>query len=119
MSAKRLSMRKVKEVLRLKWLCGLSHRQIAKSCSIGRTTVSEYLRRAKEAGLSWPLPEGMDEASLDRLLFPSAPSAARAPRMPAFVASVPPGKAVTSVPPDSAGKMRELDKVGLGNLPRR
>lgn len=73
MSAKRLSMRKVKEVLRLKWLCGLSHRQIAKSCSIGRTTVSEYLRRAKEAGLTWPLPEGMDEGVLDRLLFPAPP----------------------------------------------
>ena len=80
MSAKRLSMRKVKEVLRLKLVCGLSHRQIAKSCSIGRTTVYEYLRRAKEAGLSWPLPVGMDETSLDRLLFPPAssiPSGAR------------------------------------------
>ena len=44
-----------------------------KVASIGRTTVSEYLRRAKEADLSWPLPEGMDEAGLDRLLFPSAP----------------------------------------------
>ena len=62
MSAKRLSMRKVKEVLRLKWLCGLSHRQIAESCSIGRTTVSEYLRRAKVAGLSMPSGKGQDKA---------------------------------------------------------
>jgi transposase len=67
-------MRKVKEVLRLKWLCGLSNRQIAKGCSIGRTTVAEYVRRAKEAGLSWPLAEGMDEAELNRLLFPPPPS---------------------------------------------
>lgn len=70
MSAKRLSMRKIKEVLRLKWECGLSDRRIAHSCSIGKTTVGEYLRRAKEAGLDWPLPEGIDEVELDRRLFP-------------------------------------------------
>jgi transposase len=75
MSAKRLSMRKAKEVLRLKWESGLSSRKIAKSCSIARATVAEYLRRAKDAGLSWPLPSGMDEAELDQRLFPSSPSA--------------------------------------------
>ncbi|WP_144079850.1 helix-turn-helix domain-containing protein, partial [Haliea salexigens] len=45
MPAKRLSMRKIKEVLRLKWAQGLSNRQIATACGIGRPTVSEYLRR--------------------------------------------------------------------------
>lgn len=74
MSRKRLSMRKVNEVLRLKWSCGLSKREIAKSCSISRSTVSEYLRRADEAGISWPLPEGLSEGDLDRLLFPPPPS---------------------------------------------
>jgi len=34
MPAKRLSMRKIKEVLRLKWTQGLSNRQIAKACGI-------------------------------------------------------------------------------------
>jgi transposase len=63
-------MRKVKEVLRLKWGCGLSQRQIARSCGMGRPTVAEYIRRAEEAGLSWPLPEGLDEAALERRLFP-------------------------------------------------
>jgi transposase len=63
-------MRKVKEVLRLKWGCGLSHRQIAKSCGIARPTVAEYIRRAEDTGLSWPLPEELDEAALERLLFP-------------------------------------------------
>jgi len=65
-------MRKVKEVLRLKWACGLSKRKIAASCRIGRATVSEYLRRAEAAGLNWPLPEGLDEAALERRLFPVA-----------------------------------------------
>lgn len=72
MSGKRLSMRTIKEVLRLKLACGLSDRQIARSCSIGRATVREYLRRTEEAGLNWPLPEGMDDSQLDALLFPAA-----------------------------------------------
>jgi len=56
----RLSMRKIKEVLRLKLEQGLTNRAIARSCSIGRATVGEYLRQATAAGLSWPLPEGLD-----------------------------------------------------------
>ena len=66
-------MRKIKEVLRLKWVSGLSNRQIAASCGIGRPTVSEYLRRAELAGLRWPLPDDLDEARLERLLFPPPP----------------------------------------------
>ena len=71
MPAKRLSMRKIKEILRLKHEVGLSVRRIARSCSVSRSTVSEYLSRASAAGLSWPLGDGMDEASLERLLFSS------------------------------------------------
>jgi transposase len=67
-------MRKVKEVLRLRWANGFSDRQIAHSCGIARSTVAEYLRRAEAAGLTWPLPEGLDEASLEQRLF--APSGA-------------------------------------------
>lgn len=73
MSGMRLSMRTIKEVLRLKWTCALSDRQIAKRCSIGRATIGDYLRRAEKAGLSWPLPEGMDDSQLDALMFPIAP----------------------------------------------
>ena len=73
MPAKRLSMRKIREVLRLKWGNGMSNRRIAASSGIGRPTVSEYLRRAEEAGLSWPLPDDLDDARLERLLFPPAP----------------------------------------------
>ena len=73
MPGKRLSMRKIKEVLRLRFDVGLSGRQIARSCGMGRTTVREYLWRAKRAGVCWPLPEGMGEAALEALLFPPAP----------------------------------------------
>lgn len=71
MARKRLSMRKIKEILRLKWESGLSNRAIARACSVGRETVREYLSRASEAGLSWPLPEGLSDEALERLLFPS------------------------------------------------
>jgi len=74
MPAKRLSMRKIKEILRLRYEVGLSNRQIARSCSMGRTAVADYLRRAAAAGFSWPLPEGMDETRVERLLFPPPPS---------------------------------------------
>jgi len=67
-------MRKIKEVLRLKWAKGLSNRQIARICGIGRPTVAEYLRRAGEAGLTWPLPAGLDEVVLERRLFPPPPA---------------------------------------------
>lgn len=67
-------MRKIKEVLRLKWDKGLSNRQIAACCGISRPTVSEYLRRFSEAGLSWPLPAEVDETRLEQQLFPAPPA---------------------------------------------
>ena len=65
-------MRTIKEVLRLKWSCNLGRRAIAKSCGIAKSTVIEYLRRAERAGLSWPLPEELDDPALplEHLLFP-------------------------------------------------
>jgi len=70
MAQKRLSMRKIKEILRLKWGSGLSNRAIARACSIGRETVRDCLERALEAGVSWPLPEGLSEEDLEHQLFP-------------------------------------------------
>ncbi len=74
MPAQRLSMRKIKEVLRLCWANGLSKRKAARSCGISRPAVDEYLRRAETAGLSWPLPAELDDGTLERLLFPTAPT---------------------------------------------
>ncbi|HZU15985.1 MAG TPA: IS21 family transposase [Candidatus Dormibacteraeota bacterium] len=64
-------MRKITEVLRLA-AQGRSNRDIATSVDIARSTVTEYLRRAAEAGLSWPLPEDMDAEALEAALFPAA-----------------------------------------------
>ena len=77
MPQKGLSMRKVKEVLRLRFDLGLRQDQIARSCSIGQATVHRYLERAAAAGLSWPLPEDCDDRRLNELLFPSRPSRPR------------------------------------------
>src|SRR3972149_1643506 len=74
MAAKRLSMRKIREILRLKQELGLPHRSIARSLHIAVGTVSEYLAKAKERGLSWPLPEELSEAELEARLFPPPPS---------------------------------------------
>src|SRR5712692_10684460 len=68
MPAQRLAMRQVREVLRLQWTGGLSDRQIAHSLGISRPTIAEYVRRAQDAGLTWPLPETLDETALERRL---------------------------------------------------
>ncbi len=63
-------MRKIRDILRLKWMSQLSNRDIAKSCSTSRSTVAGCLERASSAGLSWPLPESLDDTVLERLLYP-------------------------------------------------
>ena len=73
MAQERLSMRKTREILRLKFECGLSARKIARSCKVARSTVAECLERAGTAGLSWPLPEGLDDERLDALFYPPPP----------------------------------------------
>jgi len=72
-------MRKIKEVLRLKFESGLGQRQIARSCGIGQATVAEYLKRAHAAGVGWPLPEGWDENRLEQTIFGSR--AQRSPQL--------------------------------------
>ena len=77
MPQERLSMRKISEILRLKYGQKLSTRQIAKSCGVGKSTVSSYLSRAERAGIAWPLPEGMTEEKVHALLFPSLTTASQ------------------------------------------
>jgi len=73
MAARRLSMRKIKEVLRLHYEKGLSAREIARSLDIGRGTIRNYLLRVEQVGLSWPLPPEIDETTLEHRLFPTIP----------------------------------------------
>lgn len=72
MPAERLSMRKVREVLRLKHALGMSYRKISAATGVGKTQAAEYVLRAAAAGISWPVSDGIDDVELDRRLFPAA-----------------------------------------------
>jgi transposase len=78
MPAERLPMRKIREVLRLKYVCGTSERIIARSVGIGRTAVGEYIRCAAVIGITWPIPEDLDDTARERKLF--APAGYNPPR---------------------------------------
>jgi transposase len=68
-------MRKIREVLRLRYCSKASRREIALSVGLARSTVAEYFYRSDVAGLNWPLPNEVSDEDLERLLFPPAPSA--------------------------------------------
>jgi transposase len=70
MPVTRISMRQIKEVLRLKHAARLSHRQIARALRLSLGVVSKYLSAAERAGLAWPLPDAMDDTALERALWP-------------------------------------------------
>jgi hypothetical protein len=70
MANMRLSMRKIKDVLRLTHDVHLNTRQVALSLNIRRSTVTNYQERAQKAELSWPLPEDLTEEALEQKLFP-------------------------------------------------
>jgi len=73
-------MRKVREVLRLKHTLGMSLRQISEATGVGKTVIGEYVRRAGVIGITWPVPEEIDDAELERRLFPVAGDRTAAPR---------------------------------------
>ena len=70
MPAERLSMRKIRELLRLRLENRLPQRSIAESLGLSQGAISTYLSRARAAGIGWPIPEELDDAQLEALLFP-------------------------------------------------
>ncbi len=70
MGKRRLSMRKIREVLKLKLGGGLSDRQVAGALGISPATVGDLVRRASAAGITWPLAEDMGDDALEALLYP-------------------------------------------------
>jgi transposase len=70
MANTRLSMRKIKDVLRLTHDGHLNTQQVALSLNISRSTVKNYQERAHKAGLSWPLSDDLTEEALEQKLFP-------------------------------------------------
>ena len=67
-------MRNAREVLRLRIGSGLSVRQVASSCGVSISTISEYEKRFRQSGLAWPLPETLDDVALERVLRSGQPS---------------------------------------------
>jgi len=90
-------MRRIREVLRQRWECGLSERTVASSCSLARSTVAKYVQRAQAAGLSWPLPEGLTDEELERRLFPAES----------------PAETGAAIVPDWADVHRQLSRKGM------
>src|SRR4051812_4572898 len=76
MPGERVSMRKIREVLRLRCAQRLSQRAIGQSLRLSVGAVNTYLSRARMAGLGWPLPAEFDDAQLERLLYPPPPTVA-------------------------------------------
>ena len=71
MPARRLPMRKTKEILRLAQETDLTNRQIARSVKVSPTTVADCIRRAEEAGLVWPFDVcDIDDGVIEELLYP-------------------------------------------------
>ena len=70
MGAERLSMRKIREILRLRFEFGLSHEQIARSVNVAKGTVNNYLYRARHAGLDWRQAQEYDDGKIEEVLFP-------------------------------------------------
>jgi len=64
-------LRKIKEVLRLKYDCGISEREIARSCQVSRSTVADYIRRAAAAKLNWTEASSLTQTQLEERLFPN------------------------------------------------
>ena len=79
MPAERSSMRKIREVLRLR-AQGWSDREVARSVNVARTTVRRIRARAEAAGLTWPLPEDLTESAMEALLYPPPPPPGLYPR---------------------------------------
>src|ERR1700681_2876858 len=72
MPAERTTMRQVREVLRLRFVGGVSTREIARRIGVAASTVRATVKRFQAAGLSWPLPEELTDAALEARLFPDA-----------------------------------------------
>jgi len=84
MANTRLPMRKIKDVLRLKFDSKLSQRDIAAGLGLAHSTVGDYLDRFRKSGLPWPIPADLTDVALDARLFPPIPDAGTPRPLPDF-----------------------------------
>ena len=89
-------MRKIRDVLRYRHSAGLSLDAIARSLNLSKGVVAKYVRLAHAAGLTWPLPDDLDDAGLEKLLYRQVTA-----REPTFAE------------PDYAGVHQELKRKGV------
>ena len=69
---KKTNMIDCRDIIKLRFDLGLTHRQIASSTGVAIGTVANVLKRVTEAGLGhWPLPKDLDETALRARLYPS------------------------------------------------
>ena len=73
MPSERVPMRKIRDVLRSGLGHGLPQRAVGRSLDLSQAAVNRYLGRARQTGVGWPLPEGLDDERLEALLFPPMP----------------------------------------------
>ena len=79
MATERLPMRKIKDILRQKWLLRRGHRQIARALDVGVGTVSLVVGRAADAELTWEHVEALSESELERRLYTAVAKRVGAP----------------------------------------
>ena len=97
MARGKLAVRYIKEILRLRYEAKLSQREISRSVRVSVGSVNQYLTRAVQAGIGWPLPTAMDQAALVKALFPDQPVTHR----PGFIV------------PDWSSTQNELRRKGV------
>jgi len=95
MATERLSMRKIREILRHKWELRRSHREVKRALGVGIATVSDTITRATAAHLDWTAVDALSDEELERRLYPPAPDGIERPL------------------PDPAALDIELRKVGV------
>ena len=115
MSPPRIIMRQVREVLRLSLSGGRSIPEVSQAFSLAKSTVSDYVKRAKQAGLSWPPQDDLDDDALKTRLFGAITPAVEVKPMPARPCLSAPG--VESFPHDvnvCLDQYREAHPDGYG-----
>ena len=70
MNKRQLSMKKIRQILRMKYQHKNSHSEIARNVNVSSSTVHDCIIRAKQANLTWPIPEDLDDEQLENLLYP-------------------------------------------------
>lgn len=95
MPKQQLSLRMIKDLLRLKWHAQLSHEQVATTLKISKGVVAKYIGLASAAGLDWATVQDWSEQRLSTALQPRSATA-----LPVVV-------------PDWGRIHRELDRKGV------